>query len=216
MAETVKPRRAYHSPRHAALRRRTRADILAAAQRLFVRDGYAQTTIERIAEDAGVAVQTVYAVFGNKRAIPLALMDVAVAGDNEPRSVLERVAVVLGQACELTPRLVRAVDFGAKAVERSADIHRVLAGAAEVDGELRAALVQADDNRYADMRAIVDLVAGEAASPSTRQRASDVMFVLLSREMYELLVRRRGWSHQAWVDWTVDNLARALDVSAKE
>lgn len=36
------------------------------------------------------------------------------------------------------------------------------------------------------------------------------MFVLQSCEMYELLVRRRGWSVQGWADWTVVNLAQAL------
>lgn len=43
--------------------------MLAAAESLFVADGYAATTIAAIAEKADVAVQTVYAVFGNKRAI---------------------------------------------------------------------------------------------------------------------------------------------------
>jgi hypothetical protein len=77
-----------------------------------------------------------------------------------------------------------------------------------VDSELRAALVSGEDNRYADMKAIVDLVAGETASPAARQQASDIMYVLVSNEVYELLVRTRGWSRQAWADWTVENLAR--------
>jgi hypothetical protein len=135
-------------------------------------------------------------------------MDVVLVGDEEPHSVLERVAEAIGDAAGVMPRLVRSVEFGTQAIERSADIHRVLAGAAEVDSELRAALVSGEDNRYADMKAIVDLVAGETASPAARQQASDIMYVLVSNEVYELLVRTRGWSRQAWADWTVENLAR--------
>jgi AcrR family transcriptional regulator len=210
--EPVKIPRPYYSRRHAELRSRTRADILAAARTLFTRDGYGQATIERIAAEADVAVQTVYAVFGNKRALLLALMDVALAGDEQPRSVLERIDAVLGDTPELMQRLARAVEFGTQAIERSADIHRVLAGAAQVDGELRVAFLQGEDNRYSDMQTIVDLVAGEAASPPVRQRASELMFVLLSYDVFELLVRTRGWPREGWSEWAVENLARALSL----
>ena len=47
----------------------TRSRIRDAARGLFVRDGYAATTLKAIAIEAGVAVQTVYAVFGSKASI---------------------------------------------------------------------------------------------------------------------------------------------------
>ena len=70
--------------------RQTRRSILAAAHELFVRQGYARTTIQQIADQADVAWQTVYAVFGGKPAILSAVFDVAVAGDDEPVPVPER------------------------------------------------------------------------------------------------------------------------------
>jgi len=70
--------------------RQTRRRILAAAAELFTRQGYAATTIQQVAEQADVAWQTVYSVFGTKAAILSAVFDVAVAGDDEPAPVAER------------------------------------------------------------------------------------------------------------------------------
>ena len=55
----------------------TRRRVLDAAETLFIRDGYATTTMAVIAEQADVAVQTVYAVFGTKRAVLSELFAVA-------------------------------------------------------------------------------------------------------------------------------------------
>ena len=53
----------------------TRRDILAAARRLFAQRGYAATSINDIAAEAGVAIQTIYARLGSKRGMLLALID---------------------------------------------------------------------------------------------------------------------------------------------
>ncbi|RIK43349.1 MAG: hypothetical protein DCC57_17835 [Chloroflexi bacterium] len=49
--------------------RATRAHIAATARQLFRAQGYASTSVEAIAAQAGVAVSTVYAIFRNKRSI---------------------------------------------------------------------------------------------------------------------------------------------------
>ena len=53
----------------------TRNLIVSAAQALFLEQGYICTTIETIAERAGVATSTVYAIFGSKRGILRAIRD---------------------------------------------------------------------------------------------------------------------------------------------
>jgi len=53
----------------------TREEIVDASRRLFARDGYAATSIADIAEEAGVAIQTIYSRLGSKRGILLALVD---------------------------------------------------------------------------------------------------------------------------------------------
>ncbi|MBV9533939.1 MAG: helix-turn-helix transcriptional regulator, partial [Solirubrobacterales bacterium] len=61
--------------RRELMAQQTRGDILRAARRLFAEHGYAATSINDIAEQAGVAIQTIYARLGSKRGMLLALID---------------------------------------------------------------------------------------------------------------------------------------------
>src|ERR1051326_2705000 len=80
----VKTPRPYHSPQRQQQAQGTRQQIVDGAGRLFTQDGYFGTTIEAIAQEARVAVPTVYAAFGSKRAILSALIDVAIFGTDSP------------------------------------------------------------------------------------------------------------------------------------
>src|ERR1700682_2542723 len=71
-------------------RRATRERIVRAAAALFIRDGYLATTMAGIAAEAGVAVQSLYLIFGSKLDILKAALDVAIVGDFEPVPLLER------------------------------------------------------------------------------------------------------------------------------
>ena len=53
----------------------TRQRLLAAAMQLFRREGYAATSVERIAEEAGFSKGDVYSNFDSKEAIFLAVLD---------------------------------------------------------------------------------------------------------------------------------------------
>src|SRR2546430_16486753 len=64
--------------------------ILDAAQRLFTDRGYAPTTMEAIASEAGVATDTVYASFRNKSGLLRNLLEVRVGGDDSPVALLDR------------------------------------------------------------------------------------------------------------------------------
>src|SRR3954466_16342922 len=82
MAERVKPR-AYNSPRRREQAAATRRDILEAAQRLFERHGYAATTMEAIAAEAGVALKTVYVAFETKSGLLRALWNRLLRGGRD-------------------------------------------------------------------------------------------------------------------------------------
>src|SRR3989442_5955620 len=90
MAERVKPKRAYNSPRRQEQAASTRSSILEAAQRLFEEQGYAATTMEAIAAEAGVALKTVYVAFATKSGLLRALWDLLLKGDEEAAGVGER------------------------------------------------------------------------------------------------------------------------------
>src|SRR5260370_42152507 len=89
MAEDRKKRR-YDSTRRQAQARETRQQILAAARVLFIAHGFAGTTMEAVAQEAGVAVETVYTAFKSKRTLLARLVDRAVGGDDEPIHILDR------------------------------------------------------------------------------------------------------------------------------
>src|SRR5947209_15669266 len=81
MAERVKSTRRYESPRRREQAAATRSEILAAAQRLFERQGYAGTTMAAIAAEAGVALKTVYVAFETKSGLLRALWHLLLRGE---------------------------------------------------------------------------------------------------------------------------------------
>ena len=85
-----RPARRYRSPRRKQQARRTRACIIAAAARQFLACGYAAATMRAVAADAGVALPTVELAFGTKARLLKAVIDAAIAGDDEPVPMLAR------------------------------------------------------------------------------------------------------------------------------
>src|SRR4051812_38686239 len=90
MSEPVHPKRSYDSPRRREQAAATRSDILRSAQRLFVQQGYAATTVAAIAADAGVALKTVYSVFESKAGVLRALWNVLLRDDDADVPVMHR------------------------------------------------------------------------------------------------------------------------------
>ena len=76
--------------------RATRRAIVDAAARLFIERGYGPTTVDAIAEAAGVSRKTVFTSVGGKvEALKLAI-DWAMVGDDEPVPLLQRPHVQAG------------------------------------------------------------------------------------------------------------------------
>lgn len=203
MPSTVKRGRRYVSTKRAEQARQTRREILAAAHRLLVDRGYPGTTIEAIAEEAGVAIQTLYSAVGNKQAILWEVLGTAVAGDDAPRTVLERFRHELDGVVDPRERLRRAVHFGVPVMERSADVYRIMRSAASTDGEVQAALREVERRRYRDSADLVRLIAGDDGfGPGIdADTAADLWFAVTSYEMYELLIGDRGWSPRTYELW---------------
>src|SRR4029453_15354826 len=88
--EDVKRRRPYVSPRRREQAEATRAVILDAAERLFLRDGYAATPMPAVAAEAKVALKTVYVAFTTKSRLLHELWNVRLGGDDEPLPVVAR------------------------------------------------------------------------------------------------------------------------------
>ena len=89
MSDAVKARRQYNSSGRQEQAKRNRSSVLQTARRLFLERGFAATTMPAVAAGAGVSVQTVYKAFGNKAGLAKAVFDIAMAGDDDPRPMLQ-------------------------------------------------------------------------------------------------------------------------------
>src|SRR5689334_7067445 len=76
-------KRRYDSSGRRAEASSTRRRILEAARRLFLARGYAAATMPAIAEEAGIALDTVYASVGKKPALLRLLVETAISGGEE-------------------------------------------------------------------------------------------------------------------------------------
>ena len=192
-----------------ANRRRMRAAALA----LFTERGYASTSMQAIADEAGVAVQTLYFTFGTKRALLSEILDIEVAGDEEPVPTLERPRVLAAIDDPDRERQLREQARIAREIyQRVAPVLHVVANAASAEPEL-AELWETNNTQRATVmeRLISALVAkGPLRDGLDTAMAVDIALALQSPEMYQYLTKRRGWSPSRWELWTADALITQL------
>ncbi len=209
----VKSQRRYVSGVRQDQARRTRIRILEAAHRLFTKNGYARTTIERIAAEAGVAIDTVYAIFGSKRAILSGLMERQVGGDDQPIPMLDRPGPQSVRR-ELNQRrqLARFVAGVTDAIERSRPIDDIMRSAAAIDPEISALRGSIQEERFRNMTTLVRWLRANGPLRGERsvEEAGAIVWTLTSPEVHRLLRIERGWSSERFRDWLGDTLARTL------
>jgi AcrR family transcriptional regulator len=190
----VKPRRRYDSARRAEQARQTRNAIIETARRLFLRDGYAGTTIAAIAAAAPVSVETIYKAFGGKPGLVRAICDAALAGAGPVPAETRSDQL---QLHEPDPRrIVRG--WGELTVEvapRIAPIMLLVRSAAAADPEMAGLLAEVEAARLSRMTGNARnlAAAGHLRPDVTVEQAGEVMWTYSSPELYELLVIKRGW-----------------------
>jgi AcrR family transcriptional regulator len=182
----------------------TRQRIVAAAARLFVADGYLSTTITAIAREAGTAVQTVYLAFGSKAAILKTAIDVAVAGDYEDIPAGQRPEADDARAApDASSTLDICLEVGLASTERAGPMYQVCQAAA-ADPEVAKLLADIDGQRRASWQVAAEWLSGR---PGFRpglavEQAGDILYALVSPDMWRALVCECGWSSQQWRDFT--------------
>lgn len=190
----------------------TRARMLEAARALFIERGYAATTMQAIAAEADVAVQTLYFTFATKRAILKEVLDVAIAGDTEPVATLDRPWVAEAMAAPPLAQIGRHVEATARIHERVVPVLEVVRSAAAADPEIAELWQTGVDQRHTVMTAFAGALAAKTAlrGGTTVARAADVLLAVLAPEIYHLLVNQRGWTPDEWREWAFDALVRQL------
>ena len=200
-------KRRYDSPLRTAQAARSRVAILTAARDLFTAQGYGATTVDQIARSAGVSKPTVFSAVGNKSEVLKVVRDVAISGDDDPRSVTDRddVAAIAGagdrdHAIEVTARHI--VDV----LARYHQVHEVIRGASGTDPVVAQLWETGERERRIGAN---DLLERLGAPTGPRHRAVDRLWLLMAPDNYDRLVIRRHWSRRHFERWLADEI-RAL------
>ena len=213
MPPHVNPKRSYDSPRRREQAAATRRDILDAAQRLFERQGYAATKMSEIAEEAGVALKTVYAAFDTKSGVLRALWHTLLRGDEDDVPVMDR-AWYREVLEEPDPeRRLRLNARNARAVKtRIAGVLHVIRQAALLDPDTEALWDRIQSDFYENQRAIVQALdaGGALRSGLDVAEAADILWTLNHPDVWQLLVTQRGWTPERWEQWFADTSSRQL------
>jgi AcrR family transcriptional regulator len=185
--------------------RETRRGIVHAARSLFAERGYAATSIEAVADEAGVAARTVYAIFGTKKAILGAICEewLAEAG------VMETVAEGLAER-DLRRRLALVANSSRRQWESERGVRAMLEGAAASDAEVARMLAGWRDDRARSLHSLVVGVEGDLRSEIDIERAGAIIRALTSAEVYAELVAGEGWTPDEYELWLASLLAEVL------
>jgi AcrR family transcriptional regulator len=210
----VKGRRTYTSPLRDNQVRATRQAILGAARELFVAQGYGATTVDQIAQRAGVSKPTVFTAVGNKQTVLRAVRDVAIAGDDEPVPVAQRPLVDRVRAAPDQRRAVSLMAAHLTAVAgRYAEINEVVHTAADGGDEgLRELWTTEEEQRLTGARLWLELLTdkGGLRKGVAPAEAVDELWLLMSPDQYYRLVHRRGWSPRRYERWLTRAIGRLL------
>ena len=184
-----------------------------AARGLFDERGYAATTIEAVSEASDTPQATIYRLFASKLGILKAVIDVAIAGDDDDVAMADRPQVQALLAERSASEQV--AGFAAllrELMARTAPVHRLLADAARSDADAAALLAEIARQRQEGQRRVArSLARSGALRPGLRERdAADIIHALASPEVYGLLTIDRGWSGQRYERWMADTLTQQL------
>lgn len=192
----------------------TRRKVEEAAGRLFEERGYERATMQAIADEAGVHVQTIYLAYGTKAAVLAATAARLVAGGEDPEShpserrwvraiqatpdPVQKLRLYVRHIRDVAPRIIRLVDTLRAVAPTDPDVAdflaRMQAGRRDGPFELLAPVAAAGQ-----LRPGLDLDA-----------AADIVYALASPDTFRALVEDRGWTLRRAETWIADRLGEVL------
>ena len=179
----------------------TRRRIIGAARALFASKGYGATTLAEIAAGAGVAVQTVYAVYRSKAGVLAALRE-GVVHDAE--------AERLFKAAVAEPSGTRKLELFASSIrtrwEHSHDVVAIHAAAAATDPRLRGDLEIVLGRRRGGILRFSQTLKPQLRRDVDVGRAAAIIDALTLPEIYAELVNAQRWTPATFELWLAETL----------
>src|ERR1039457_1420671 len=205
--------RGYRSPGREKQARRTRARIIAAAAQRFLVHGYAGTTMRAVALDAGVALPTVELAFRTKARLLKAVIDFAIAGDDEQVAMLDRQWAKRVESIAGPPDFVAAfarVLVGS--AERAAGLAATALEAARADEDIAAVAAQLMSQREVMASWLVDGIMHRSALREGTDRAAavDTVWALMDPVVFCRLTGDRHGPPVRLGRWSPDSAPRLV------
>lgn len=169
--------------------------------------------MEAVAEAAGVSVETVYKTFGSKLALLQRVIDINLAGDEDPLALTERSIFTDVRDEPDQRRQVELLARNARIVlERAGTLQWAVLAAAEHEPELAELVTRYNGMRLRAMRGFIEWVAarGPLRDGLTVERAALTYWTLSSTETHHLLRGRGGLSAEDYERWLADALKALL------
>jgi AcrR family transcriptional regulator len=159
----------------------TRRKVVTAARDLLLKDDLGGTSLDAIADRAGVGRSTIYQQFESKRGLLQ-----AVELDVSERAGVENLLQVLAQPDALAS-LRAAFEIGCGVWQRERDLFRKLFGLANVDAELSEVMRSKDQKRLQLVGVLVDKLADQRCLRAglSRARAGQVLWLLTSFQSFD-------------------------------
>lgn len=213
MAKATRTARRYESPRRKAQAETTRLQILEAAERLFVEDGYPSTSVASVAHAAGVSLKTVYLAFETKSGVLRALWHLRLRGDQGETPVGERkfFRAVLDEPDPLKQLQLNARN-ATRIRPRIGPLLGVIQAAAAGDPAIAELWARIQREFYENQKAVVvSLHAKKALRRGLGvTRAADILWTLNNPSVYRLLVVDRSWTPREYEKWLTESCTAQL------
>jgi AcrR family transcriptional regulator len=207
----VKGKRRYSSTVRDEQAARTRARILDAAAELFLAHGYARTTVQGIADAAGVARDTVHAAFGSKSRVLTALIDTRLVPDGGVANVTESAEAQAIKGEEDPHEQIRLFAVWiAKLSTRLRPVFEIMRTASAVEPEMAAVFAEMDRYRLKNMHVYARWFAARGPLRVTTKRAGETLWAVSSPDVARMLCDELGWSEAEHARWLADALTRSL------
>lgn len=181
--------------------------ILEAALKLFSSRGYGATSVADIAEEAGVAVPTVYASVGPKTAVLRRLLDWM-----DERADVPELARRLMASTDPAEILNIQVTIARQLSERCGDVLAALASAAQVDTEMAKLYADGVARHRAGARKTTERLAAQGALRDglPAERAAAMIATLTLPTVWRELHANFGWSFAEAEAWIIGTLSDQL------
>lgn len=206
-----RPKRRYDSTRRSQQAAETRRRIVAAAADCFAELGYGRTTMGRIAERAGVSVESVN-LNGPKRALLIAAFSQAFVGEETEEGLEADVYAGLLEIPDRAEFVARAAEVVVAGQRAGIGIWRAVAAAAIEEPEVAGLYADLAQRRRRDMRATCAALAakGWLAEDRPLEEVADTLALLIGFDPYQLYVLDFGWPEERLRAWTEDMLDRSV------